>query len=120
MSNHHLKEKEKFTGGALDFSLLKDISKYYSHEKSGCSMHFSEIIPGNFLGNIEPGKKCYVQVGEQNTYVKSEVILNKNSLTTEDSGYQKETNKKVWGSKFGPLVFKKIDNYDDFIDRDWI
>ena len=119
MSNHLLEDKEKFTGGALDFSLLKDISKYYSHKKSGCSMHFCEIIPGNYLGNIEPGKKCYVQVGEQKTYVKSEVILNKNSLTTEDSGYKKENNKKVWGSNFGPLVFEKIDNYNNFIDTYW-
>ena len=120
MSNHYLEEKEKCTGGALDFSLLKEISKYSSHEKLGCSMHFNEITPGNFLGNIEPGRNCYVQAGEQNTYVKSEVILNKNSLITEDSGYEKETNKKIWGSKFGPLVFKKIDNFDNFIDNHWI
>ena len=119
MSNHQLENKEKFTGGALDFSLLKEISNYSSYEKSGCSMHFRETIPGNFLGNIEPGKNCFVKSGEQNTYVKSEVILNKNNLTTEDSGYEKETGNKVWGSNFGPLVFKKIDNYNHFIDSYW-
>ena len=119
MSNYHLEDKEKFTGGALDFSLLKEISKYSSHEKSGCSMYFKEIIPGRFLGKIEPGKKCCVRFGEHNTYVKSEVILDQNSLTTEDSGYEKETDKKVWGSNFGPLVFKKIDNYDNFINSYW-
>ena len=119
MSNHSLIDKEKFTSGAINFSLLNDISKYYSHEKSGCSMHFRESSLGTFLGNVEPGRKCYVKIGKQKTYLKSKVILNKKSLTSEDSGYEKETDKKIWGSNFGPLVFKKIDNFDNFIETYW-
>tara|TARA_B100001250_G_scaffold356422_1_gene331504 strand:+ start:766 stop:1365 length:600 start_codon:yes stop_codon:yes gene_type:complete len=119
LSNHQIENKERFTGGALDISLLDTISKFKLYKKSGCSMHFRETKPGNFSGIIEPGRKCYIQKGKDKTYVKSKVILNKNSLISEDSGHEIETNKKIWGSNFGPLIFKKIDNFDYFIDNNW-
>ena len=120
LSNHKIQEKERFTGGALDISLLDKISKYKLYKKFGCSMHFREIKSGYFKGNIEPGEKCYIQNGSEKTYVKSSVIINKNSLISEDSGYEVVTGKKVWGSNFGPLIFKKINNFDYFIDNNWV
>ena len=45
--------------------------------------------------------------------------VNKKRLISEDSGYEVETNKKIWGSDFGALIFNKIDNFDDFIDKHW-
>ena len=119
LSNHKIEDKERFTGGALDMSLLDNISKYKLYKKSGCSMYFRETKPGNFSGSIETGSKCYIQYGKNRTYVKSEVAVNKHSLITEDSGYEIETDKKIWGSDFGPLIFKKIDNFDCFIDENW-
>ena len=119
ISNHTIEHKERLTGGGLDISLLNEISKYKLQKKSGCSMHFIENNPGSFIGNIEPGGKCYIQKGKETTYVRSKVILNKNNLISEDSGYDKETGRKVWGSNFGPLVFNKIDNFDKFIDNNW-
>ncbi len=119
LSNHKIEEQERFTGGALNISLLEDISKYKLYKKSGCSMYFRETNPSNFSGTIESGCKCYIQYGEDKTYVKSEVKVNKNSLISEDSGYKIETNKKIWGSDFGPLIFKKIDNFDCFIEENW-
>ena len=120
LSNHKIEDKERFTGGALDISLLDRISKYKLHKKSGCSMHFRETNPGSFSGNLEPGCKCYIQYGKNKTYVKSEVTVNKNSFIAEDSGYEIETDKKIWGSDFGPLIFKKLDNFDYFIDENWV
>ena len=119
ISSHKLENKHRFTGGGLDISLFNKISKCSLKETSGCAMHFRESYPGCFIGTIEPGENCYIQKGEEKTFVKSEVILNKNSLISEDSGYNKETGKKVWGSNFGPLVFKKIENFDKFIERNW-
>ena len=119
LSNHKIEDKERFTGGALDISLLDKISEYRLYEKSGCAMHFRETKPNIFSGKIEPGGKCYIQNGKDKNYVKSEVLLQKNILITEDSGYTIETDKKVWGSNFGPLIFKRIDNFDDFIDSNW-
>ncbi len=119
LSNHKIQAKERFTGGALDISLLDNISKYKLYKKSGCSMHFREAEPGNFSGTIESGCKCYIQYGKHKTYVKSEVRVNKNNLISEDSGYEIKTHKKLWGSDFGPLIFKKIDNFDYFIEEHW-
>ena len=119
LSNHKIEDKERFTGGALDISLLEKISNYKLYKKSGCSMNFKETKPGNFSGSIEPGRKCYVENGVEKTYVKSKVILNKATLISEDSGYSIETGKQLWGSNFGPLIFKKIDNFDYFIDSNW-
>ena len=82
-------------------------------------MHFRETKPGNYLGHIEPGRKCFIQQGKVKTYVKSKVILNKSSLISEDDGYEINTDKKVWGSKFGPLIFKKIKSFDYFIENNW-
>ena len=120
LSNHNLENKERFTGGALDISLLNEISKFKLQEKYGCSMHFRENNPGNFIGNIEPGGKCYIKKGKEKTYVKSLVRINKGNFISEDSGYNIETGKKVWGSNFGPLVFKRIDNFDEFIESNWV
>ncbi len=120
LSNHKIENEERFTGSALDISLLDKISNYKLYKKSGCSMHFKETKPGNFSGNIEPGRKCYVQNGAEKTYVKSKVLLNKANLISQDCGYSIETGKQVWGSQFGPLIFKKIDNFDYFIDSNWV
>ena len=119
LSNHKIEDKERFTGGALDMSLLEKISKYKLYTQSGCSMHFRKTTPGNYEGNIEPGRKCQIQNDKGITYVKSPVILNKSSFISEESGYAIETDKKMWGSNFGPLIFKKIANFDHFIERNW-
>ena len=119
LSNHKIEDKERFIGGALDISLLDKINKYKLSKKSGCSMYFRESSPGNFLGKIESGCKCFIQYGEDKTYLKSEVRVNKNSLISEDSGYEIKTDKKIWGSSHGPLIFEKIDNFDYFIDENW-
>ncbi len=119
ISNHKLENKERFTGGALDIALLNDIENSISYQKEGCSMFFKEENPGTFFGNIEPGEKCYIEKGSEKIFVQSEVILNKNTLISEDSGHKKETGEKIWGSNFGALVFKKIDNFDTFIDKNW-
>ena len=119
LSNHKIEEKERFTGGALDISLLDNISKYKLYKKSGCSMNFRETKPGNYSGSVESGCKCLIQYGKDKTYVRSQVKVNKNILISEDSGYEIETDKKIWGSDFGPLIFKKIDNFECFIDENW-
>ena len=119
LTSHKIDDKERLTGGALDLSLLNNISKHRLCKKAGCSMYFREINPGNFLGNLETGCKCYIQYGKNKTYLKSKVKVNKESLVTEDSGYEIETDKKIWGSNFGPLIFKKINNFNNFIDQHW-
>tara|TARA_Y100001968_G_scaffold322449_1_gene358549 strand:+ start:488 stop:1090 length:603 start_codon:yes stop_codon:yes gene_type:complete len=119
LSNHKIENQERFVGGALDLSLLDNISKYKLYKKSGCSMYFRETSQGNFSGAIESGCKCFIQYGKDKTYLKSEVTVNNKGLNSEDSGYKIETDKKIWGSDFGALIFKKINNFDYFIDENW-
>ena len=85
LSNHKIEDKERFTGGALNISLLDNISKYKLSKKSGWSMYFRETNPGIYSGSIESGRKCYIQYGKDKTYVKSEVTVNKKVLIAEDS-----------------------------------
>ena len=75
LSNHKIEDKERLTGGALDISLLDNMSGNKLYKMSGCSMHFRETKKGYFSGNIEPGRKCYIQNGKEKTYVQSKVIL---------------------------------------------
>ncbi len=119
LSSHKIETPERFTGAALDISTLNTISKYELYEKSGCAMHFSRKKPEKFIGHIEPGAKCYIQKGNEKTFLRSKVILTNDSLISEDSGYEVESGNKVWGSNFGPLVFKKLNNFDNFIDSNW-
>ncbi len=120
LSNHEIiGNKERLTGGALDISRLDNLSTFKLSKKSGCSMYFKETNSGNYSGTMEPGCCCIIQYGKDKTYVKSEVKVNKNIFISEDSGYNIETNKKVWGSESGPFLFKKIDNFDCFIDEHW-
>ena len=120
LSNHKIMgDKERFTGNALNISLLENLSKHNLQKKNGCSMFFRQTSPGEFSGAIEPGCNCYVKHGKAKTYVKSDVKVNKNIFISEDAGYTINTNKKVWGSDYGPLVFKKINNFDCFIDENW-
>tara|TARA_Y100001968_G_scaffold135552_1_gene123650 strand:- start:411 stop:1010 length:600 start_codon:yes stop_codon:yes gene_type:complete len=119
LSNYKIENKQRLTGGALDIHLLDKLSEYKLYKQTGCSMNFREIRPGNFSGYIEPGQKCFIINDNKKTYVKSEVRLNKNTLISEDSGYDIITGNKVWGSNFGPLIFNKINNFDSFIDKNW-
>ena len=119
LSNHKIDNQERFTGGALDSSVLNEISEQKLHKKFGCSMHFRENNTGDFIGAIEPGRKCYIKKGTEKIYLNSEVKLTKNILFSEDSGYEEKTGKKLMGSEFGPFIFKKIDNFDYFIEKNW-
>ena len=119
LSNHKIENKERLVGGAINTSRLDELSQNKLYKSSGCSMHFLESSPGNFSGNIEPGERCYLQKDNKITYIKSQVELTKDILISEDSGYEKITNKKIWGSDYGPLVFKKIQIFDEFIESNW-
>tara|TARA_Y100001968_G_scaffold306576_1_gene323529 strand:+ start:453 stop:1052 length:600 start_codon:yes stop_codon:yes gene_type:complete len=119
MSNYKIENQERFAGGGSNIYIFEEISKFKLYKKIGCSMHFKEFVNGNYLGNIEPGEGCLIRKSEKLTYVKSEVKINKKRFISEDSGYEKDTKKKAWGSKFGPLVFEKLKSFDEFIENNW-
>ena len=119
IDNYKIENAMRYSGGGLDINLLKDINKEKIIEKKGCSMHFKEDSPGNFIGNIMPGRNCCILKGKKYIYTISQVRVNSQNWISEDSGYERKTNKKVWGSNYGPLRFKKIKSYNQFIDENW-
>lgn len=119
IDNYKIKNNIKFSGGGSNVNLLKEIYKEKLIEKKGCAMHFKETNPGNYTGNIKPGKNCCSLKGGTLIYTLSQIKINKKSWISEDSGYEKETDKKLWGSKYGALEFKKTNSYQKFIDDNW-
>ncbi len=119
IDNYEIENEIRYSGGGSDIHLLKDIYKEKLLEKEGCAIHFTETKPGNYSGNIKPGKNCCSSKGGKLIYTLSQVRINKQSWISEDSGYEKETDKKLWGSKYGPLEFKKIDSFNKFIEDNW-
>ena len=49
----------RYSGGGSNVNLLKDIYKEKLIEQKGCAMHFKEIKPGTYTGDINPGKTCF-------------------------------------------------------------
>ena len=119
IDNYEIENQIRYSGGGSDINLLKEIYKEKLIEKKGCSMHFRETKPGSYSGNIKPGRNCCSSKGGKLIYTLSQITINKQSWISEDSGYEKETDKKIWGSNYGPLEFKKINSYDKFLEDNW-
>ncbi len=119
IDNYKIENQMRYSGVGSDVNLLKDIYKEKLIEKKGCSMHFKETIPDSYTGNIKPGNNCCSSNRGTSIYILSQIKINKSSWISEDSAYNKETDKKIWGSKYGPLEFKKISSYNKFIDDNW-
>ena len=81
-------------------------------------MHFRENLPGNYIGKVEPGKKCLVPRDGKITYLVSEVEVNKHQWISRDRGYDPKNDEQVWGSEHGKLVFKRIASYADQIKEE--
>ncbi len=56
----------------------------------------------------------------QLTYLVSEVEVTQESWISRDRGYHPNTNKQIWGSEHGQLVFEKIENIGQIIANDWM
>lgn len=70
--------------------------------------------------SVEPGKKCMIPRDGQLTYLVSEVEVTQESWISRDRGYDPNTNKQIWGSEHGQLVFKKIEDIGEMITSDWM
>lgn len=66
-----------------------------------------KFTQNEFRGSIE-GCECFVDWQDQITYVKNEVVLGHNYYHVVDRGYLLNTDKQVWGGKYGPFKFDKV------------
>ena len=83
-------------------------------------MHFKPQTDGKYIGSVEPGQKCMIPRDGQLTYLVSEVEVTQDSWMSRDRGYDPDTNKQIWGSEHGQLIFKKIKDIGQIIKNDWI
>ena len=120
IENYKLQDQERFAGGGFNPNLLEEVNSKKAIKRYGCAMHFLKLKDGIYIGNIEPGKKCHIEKEKALTYVKSEVMLTAKSWTSEDMGFDIKTNKKVWGSKYGPLKFLKVSSFGNELNENWL
>lgn len=119
MENFGYMNMKRLAGSGRNPELLDTLKKDQITMRCGCAMHFKAKNNQQYTGSVEPGKKCMIPRNGQLTYLVSEVEITQDSWTSRDRGYDPETNKQIWGSEHGQLVFKKIDNIKETIERSW-
>ena len=120
LENYALKMPERMAGGGFMPELLSNLNKESLIKRCGCSMHFLELSPGKYIGQVEPGQKCVIKKDGKITYLVSRVELCNEELKTHDEGIEVSSNNKIWGSDNGPLRFKKIDLLDKELFGEWL
>tara|TARA_Y100001968_G_scaffold269976_1_gene260975 strand:+ start:9533 stop:10150 length:618 start_codon:yes stop_codon:yes gene_type:complete len=120
VQNYMLKNKERIAGAGIDKTLLKELTKGNLVERVGCRMDFRLINKDYYTGNIEKGNKCIISREGRLSYLASKVELRENSFISEESGFDKKTNKKIWGSADGPFIFKKTISYREEVNKRWV
>ncbi len=108
IENYEIINNVRVAGGGFTPELLQKLTRQNLRKREGCSMHFTEIKAGKYYGFLSPAKQCCISQNNSKVYVVSKVIFDHKKWISEDSGYNLSTNKKVWGSSYGPLIFKKI------------
>ena len=83
-------------------------------------MHIKTKADRKYIGSVEPGNKCMIPRDGQLTYLVSEVEVTQESWISRDRGYDPDTNRQIWGSEHGQLVFKKIEDIGEMIASDWM
>ena len=120
IENYSFSNMERLAGAGRNPELLYSLDQTSLKRRCGCAMHFREMSPGCFTGNVEPGKNCLVPRNGQLTYLVSEVTVDRNSWVSRDRGFDPNTDQPKWGSEHGPLRFKRIEDFSTLITPEWI
>ena len=120
MENFGYAEPMRLAGAGRNPELLASLKKENLKARCGCAMHFKTKKNREYIGSVEPGKRCMIPRDGQLTYLVSEVEVTQESWTSRDRGYDPDTNKQIWGSEHGQLIFKKVEDIGETISNDWI
>ena len=120
MENFGYADPMRLAGAGRNPELLASLKKENLKARCGCAMHFKTKKNREYIGSVEPGKKCMIPRDGQLTYLVSEVEVTQESWTSRDRGYDPDTNKQIWGSEHGQLIFKKVADIGETISNDWI
>ena len=120
MENFGFANPERLAGSGRNPELLHSLKKDSLKSRCGCAMHFKIKKDGHYIGSVEPGNKCMIPRDGQLTYLVSEVEVTEESWVSRDRGYDPDTNKQIWGSEHGQLIFKKTKDIGEIITNDWL
>ena len=120
MENFGCENPDRLAGSGRNPELLHSLKKDSLKSRYGCAMHFKTKKDGHYIGSVEPGNKCMIPRDGQLTYLASEVEVTEESWVSRDRGYDPDTNKQIWGSEHGQLIFKKTEDIGEIITNDWL
>ena len=120
IENYKLENPQKFAGSGFTPELLKSLDIAKKFKRVGCSMIFSKLKKGNYLGHIEKGHNCLLERDGITTYIESKVEIKNDLWISEDSGFDLNTHKKVWGARNGSFIFEKSFSFDKDINQKWL
>ncbi len=120
MENFGFANPNRLAGAGRNPELIDSLNTNSLEPRCGCSMHFKLERNGLYIGSVEPGKKCIIPRDGHLTYLVSEVEVTHDSWISRDRGYDPKTNKQLWGSEHGRLIFKKTENIGQIIAYEWL
>ncbi|KGG13053.1 MULTISPECIES: chromophore lyase CpcT/CpeT [Prochlorococcus] len=113
LKNFMLTNSKKVAGAGFQSDLLKYIEAGQIKIRNGCEMEFTELDKGHYIGKLKNCKKCIIQKDGKETYLISQVEINKHSWVSIDEGFDIDTNEKIWGSISGALKFVRLEENID-------
>ncbi len=108
LDNYRIEYPERIAGAGFNPDLLKLITRSKLHIRENCEMNFHEQTKGKYIGRLKECRKCIIRKNGKDTYIISNSILEKEKFISKDEGFDIKTNKKVWGSENGYLVFERL------------
>jgi hypothetical protein len=113
VSNFKIIGPEDFWFGSYDPILLKNLTKEKLIELPiECNTEFRYDNERDlFVGKTKPGQKCIIPRKNNQTFLDSTFLLEKNKYSSLDIGRDSKTGEQIWGSTQGPFRFDKIKTF---------
>jgi len=102
ITNYSIKEAQLYRRA----SNLDKLKRENLEVKKGCNTIFS-LINDDFIGGTH-GCECYVNWRGKNTFLSTQIQLNKTHYYVIDKGICVKTQKQIWGSRYGRFEFTKL------------
>jgi hypothetical protein len=99
-----LEDPLRFAGAWKEAEPLSQLSADSLLERSGCALIL--YLEGGSYEGITNERDCSSTLRGA-SYATSEVVVTREELTSLDQGFDQD-GEQVWGSEFGPYIFKKL------------
>ncbi len=100
-----LKNQERFIGHWKDASFFDEFDESILEEREGCAVYLDRQGKKRYGGSTK-AEACKSTLRGA-SYASSKVVVEKNSVTSWDQGFDDQGN-QVWGAEKGPYIFIKL------------